>query len=141
MPLFLAPLVAWLGALFTGTMAPFLFGFFMMLVAWLLLFFVGFVVLIFDCTTGWITNLLFFAWDLFMSIAARFTRVVVEQLPVVEVGSDPGVYSLMVELASFMAWANRYVPLSETVLLFALMTSIFGALWLLRIMSTVRGAR
>ncbi len=58
-----------------------------------------------------------------------------------EVGSDPGVYSLMVELASFMAWANRYVPLSETVLLFVFMTSIFGALWLLRIMSTVRGAR
>ncbi len=78
MPLFLAPLVAWLGALFTGTMALFLFGFFMMFVVWLLLFFVGLVVLTFDRTTGWITNLLFFAWDLFMSIAARFTRVVVE---------------------------------------------------------------
>jgi hypothetical protein len=78
MLLFLALFVAWLGALFTGTMAPFLFGFFMMLVAWLLLFFVGLVVLIFDRTTGWITNLLFFVWDLFMSIAARFTRVVVE---------------------------------------------------------------
>jgi hypothetical protein len=78
MLLFLVSLVAWLGALFTGTMAPFLFGLFTTLVAWLLLFFVGLVVLIFDCTTGWITNLLFFAWDLFMSIAARFTRVVVE---------------------------------------------------------------
>jgi hypothetical protein len=47
----------------------------------------------------------------------------------------------MVELVLFMAWVNWYVPLSEMVLLFALMTSIFGALWLLRIMSTVRGAR
>jgi hypothetical protein len=78
MLLFLVFFVVWLGALFTGTMVLFLFGFFMMFVVWLFLFFVGLVVLIFDRTTGWITNLLFFAWDLFMSIVARFTRVVVE---------------------------------------------------------------
>ena len=131
-----APVLAWLGGAFSAFI-PALVAIATGLLTWLGIFVAGSFVVLIEAQTGWVMSFLSWLFGWVRDILAGVALNVAQRLPEMSETASPVVD--LSTLAGFVAWGNRYLPLSEAFGLLAAYASAYVALGTYKLVKLLRG--